>query len=497
MTLRSKRWLLSWGFAGIAGSAIAQIPAPPMPPREMRATWIATVANINWPRDPDASVETQKKELVALLDSAASFRLNGIVFQVRPAADAMYASTIEPWSPYLTGKMGRAPDPMWDPLEFAVEEAHKRGMELHAWFNPFRASLGTKWEPSDTHAIKQHPEWILRYGANRWMDPGIAAVRQRAVDVILDVTKRYDVDGIHIDDYFYPYPEKGASGTLMEFPDETSYLAYQAGGGTLDRPAWRRQNVDDTVRSIYEGIKAAKRWVKFGISPFGLWRPNHPEGMGGGLDPYEEMGADSKKWLQRGWLDYLTPQLYWPIEPAKLSFTRYYDWWLEQNTLGRHIWPGMASSRVGDDRVAGEILKQISEVRLRGRQMMPGHFHWNFDALHKDQGKLGTLTKERAYGEIAIPPPTPWLSQTQFPRPVIRAVKGSSPYRVNWTFEDERWLPLVRWWVVQTFENGKWTVKRVFRAEDREMEWPDAAQAMAVRAAGRGWELGQAGAVAR
>ncbi len=489
MDLRMLCGLMMLWMTGGGGLVEAQIPAPPLPPREMRATWIATVANINWPRDPDASVERQKAELLELLDSASAFRLNGVVLQVRPAGDALYRSTIEPWSPYLTGKMGRAPDPMWDPLEFAIEEAHKRGMELHAWFNPFRASLGTKWEPSEDHVIKQHPEWIFRYGANRWMDPGIAAVRQRAVDVILDVTKRYDVDGIHIDDYFYPYPEKGASGTLMEFPDEKSYAAYQAGGGKLDRPGWRRQNVDETVKAIYEGIKAEKRWVKFGISPFGLWRPNHPEGMGGGLDPYEQMGADSRKWLQQGWLDYLTPQLYWPIEPAKLSFTRYYDWWLEQNTLGRHIWPGMASSRVGDDRVA--------ELRLRGRQMMPGHFHWNFDALHKDQGKLGSMTKERAYGELALPPPTPWLSQMQLPKPVIRAVKGSSPARVNWVFEDERWLPLVRWWVVQTFEDGKWSVKQTFRGADHEMEWPEKARAMAVRAAGRGWELGPATAVAK
>ena len=482
---------------GAVGWVDAQIPAPPMPPREMRATWIATVANINWPRDPDASVERQQAELVELLNSAAAFRLNGIVLQVRPAGDALYRSSIEPWSPYLTGKMGRAPDPLWDPLEFAIEKAHERGMELHAWFNPYRASLGTNWEPSENHVIKQHPEWIFRYGANRWMDPGIAEVRQRAVDVILDVTRRYDVDGIHIDDYFYPYPETGASGTLMEFPDEKSYAAYQATGGQLDRPAWRRQNVDQTVKAIYEGIKKEKRWVKFGISPFGLWRPNYPEGTGGGLDPYEQMGADSRKWLQQGWLDYLTPQLYWPIEPAKLSFTTYYDWWLGQNTLGRHIWPGMASSRVGDDRVAGEILRQISELRLRGRQMMPGHFHWNFDSLHKDQGKLGSLAKERAYGEMALPPPTPWLSQTSLPKPVIREVKGSSPRRVNWTFEDERWLPLARWWVVQTFEDGKWKIARVLQAKDHEMAWPDKARALAVRAAGRGWELGPAMAVAK
>lgn len=475
-----------------SGSRAADLPDPPLPHREMRAAWIATVRNIDWPSEPGLPVAKQKAQLLALIERAAELRLNALVLQVRPAGDALYASPIEPWSPFLTGKMGAAPEPAWDPLAFAIEESHARGIELHAWFNPYRALAGDKHAPSAGHLLKKHPERTMKYGIDHWMDPGLPEVRAQTLDVMLDVTRRYDVDGIHIDDYFYPYPVKGSDGKVIPFPDDASYRRYQEAGGTLDKSHWRRDNVNTLVRELYQGIKAAKKHVKFGISPFGLWRPNVPEGTGGGLDPYEELAADSLKWLQEGWLDYLVPQLYWPIEPPKLSFTTYYDWWLQQNSLRRHIWPGMAVDRVGKDRGPGEILRQISVVRERATIMTPGHFHWNFGSLAKNTLKIADLTKSRAYQLRAIPPATPWLGQASLPAPQLDIAFRENQNHAVWSLPDPQALPQVRWWTVQTFAEGQWTLHQVLPAALAEIPWPKSAAALAVRAAGFSWELGPA-----
>ncbi|MES2736160.1 MAG: family 10 glycosylhydrolase [Verrucomicrobiota bacterium] len=470
--------------------------AVPLPARELRGSWIATVHNINWPSEPGLPAARQQEQLKRLIQSAHDHGLNCLIFQVRPAGDAMYESKLEPWSPYLSGLMSLPPSPKWDPLEFAIQEAHKLGMELHAWFNPFRALAGDKHNPSADHIRRRNPEWTVKYGRDWWMNPGIPEVRQRAVEVMLDVTRRYDVDGIHLDDYFYPYPITGADKQAIPFNDAEAFAKSQPLGGVpLSLTAWRRQNVDEVVRTTYTGIKAIKRTVKFGISPFGLWRPNHPEGTGGGLDPYEDLGADSRKWLQEGWLDYLTPQLYWTIDRPKLGFTTYYDWWLNENTLGRHIWPGMNSSKIGDDRNAGEILKQISVLRERGLRMTPGHFHWNLGALDKNLGKLGSLAKERAYNIPALPPASPWLSNVALPAPLIE--KLAEGKRLRWGFKDPRWENYSRWWVIQAQIEGKWQTVEVTFKDQHELDWPKKATAVAVRAAGKSWEIGQAGVVAR
>ncbi len=486
--LQSLKWL---GLLSAWCSA-NEISTPPTPPREMRAAWIATVRNIDWPSEPGLPVARQQSQLLGLIEKAADLRLNALVFQVRPAGDSLYASVIEPWSPFLTGKMGRAPEPVWDPLEFAIQECHARGIELHAWFNPYRALAGDKHAASAEHILKKHPQRTMKYGIDHWMDPGLPEVRAQTLAVMLDVTRRYDVDGIHIDDYFYPYPVKGANGKMTPFPDDGSYQRYVAAGGTLDKSHWRRENVDTLVRELYEGIKGIKRHVKFGISPFGLWRPNVPEGTGGGLDPYEDLSADSLKWLQQGWLDYLVPQLYWPIEPPKLSFTTYYDWWLAQNRLRRHIWPGMAVDRVGKDRGPGEILRQISVVRERVTLMTPGHFHWNFGSLAKNTLEIADLTKSRAYQMKAIPPATPWLGQDVLPAPVLNAEARNKQGWAVWSLPDAGARARVRWWTVQTFADDQWTLHQVLPANQTEILWPKGATALAVRAAGRSWELGPA-----
>jgi uncharacterized lipoprotein YddW (UPF0748 family) len=486
------RFLCLCLLAPLALPAAADINSAPPPPREMRAAWIATVRNIDWPSEPGLATAKQQQQLLTLIQKAADLRLNALVFQVRPAGDALYASELEPWSPFLTGKMGKAPEPGWDPLAFAIEECHQRGIELHAWFNPYRALAGEKFSASSTHIHSKYPDRTMKYGIDTWMDPGNPEVRAQTLAVMLDVTRRYDVDGIHIDDYFYPYPAKGKDGKMMPFPDDPSFQRYQAAGGRLDKSHWRRENVDTLVKELYQGIKASKKWVKFGISPFGLWRPNVPEGTGGGLDPYEDLSADSLKWLQQGWLDYMVPQLYWPIEPAKLSFTTYYDWWLSQNSLRRHIWPGMAVDRVGKDRGPGEILRQISVVRERGATMVPGHFHWNFGSLVKNTLEVADLTKSRAYQSLAVPPASPWLGAMELPAPRLTTLAKDSTGVAQWGMEDPRWLSHVRWWTVQTFADGKWTLHSIHPASTTEIPWPKGATAIALRAGDKTWTLSPA-----
>ncbi|HEU5397235.1 MAG TPA: family 10 glycosylhydrolase, partial [Verrucomicrobiae bacterium] len=282
---------------------------PPPVPHEFRGAWISVVAtNQDWPSKPGLSAQEQKAELVALLDRAVQLHLNAIVFQVRPACDAVYASSIEPWSACLTGIQGNAPEPYYDPLAFAVAEAHKRGLELHAWFNPFRAwHFQSKSPVAPNHISRTHPELVRRYGSQLWLDPGDPEVRNYVDRVVLDVVKRYDIDGVQFDDYFYPYPEKDVEGRPLPFPDEATWKRYGLANG-FDLADWRRQNINQFVAKVYHDIKAAKPWVKFGISPFGIWRPENPAPIRG-MDAYATLYADSRRWLASGWVDYLAPQL--------------------------------------------------------------------------------------------------------------------------------------------------------------------------------------------
>ncbi|HEY2574583.1 MAG TPA: family 10 glycosylhydrolase, partial [Verrucomicrobiaceae bacterium] len=440
---------LSWLLFSFLASA--QIPAPPSPLREFRGAWVATVGGVDFPKRPGDAPAKQQAELRSIVEKASALKLNALIFQVRPMGDAFYQSSIEPWSPYLTGAMGRAPEPMWDPLAFVIKEAHARGMELHAWFNPFRALTG-KNKAGGSHVSLEHPNWVVRYDTDLWMDPGEPGVRERGKAVMLDVLRRYDVDGIHMDDYFYPYPVK-KKGEWLEFDDERTWKKYRDAGGGLDRKAWRRENVDTFVHEVYQGIKQEKPWVRFGISPFGLWRPGYPEGTGkGALDPFDAIGADSLKWLQSGWCDYLAPQLYWPIKTANLSYTALFDWWLKENTAQRHIWPGMASERVKVDRQPSEILREISITREHAPSMPPGHIHWNFSALMKNKGTLADLVRQRAYQQVALPPDAPWLGNQVPIKPELSMREG----KAQWKLSDVRYENIMKWWFTQAYENGKW-----------------------------------------
>jgi uncharacterized lipoprotein YddW (UPF0748 family) len=439
---------------GFAGSFLPATRGDDLPElkREFRGAWVASVYNLNWPSRPGLPASQQQSELRAIFDKAAQLRLNAIVLQVRPECDAFYRSKREPWSSFLTGKMGRAPDTDDDPLEFAVREAHARGLELHAWINPFRALANSARETSATHISRTHPEWVRRYGNQLWVDPGEADAREYTLAVILDIVHRYDIDGLHIDDYFYPYPTKDRA----DFPDDAPWQRYQARGGTLNRADWRRENINQFVATMYRAVKAEKRHVKVGISPFGIWRPGVPPSIEAQLDSFNHLFADSRKWLNEGWCDYLAPQLYWSIVPAQQSFPALLEWWRGENKARRHLWPGIATDRIGPNRKAQEIESQI--VLTRTDSAAPGHIHWSFKGLARNTGGIADLLTRSVYAQPALIPASPWLGGSAPSKPSIEITGG----RIRWRAAQNS---SPRWWLVQTRSGDGWRSRVVAGGE--------------------------------
>ena len=467
--------VLLWsGLAAAGAQAVPDSLRPPEIRREFRGLWVATVRNMDWPSSSSLSVEQQQEELIALLDRASELKLNAIVFQVRPEADALYDSPYEPWSRYLTGEQGRKPDPPWDPLEFAVREAHRRGLELHAWFNPYRALDNRNAQTAPSHVTKRRPDLVVPYAQFLWMDPGLPEVRRRMTRTVVDVVKRYDIDAVHIDDYFYPYPEV-RNGVRLEFPDDKSYRAYQRGGGKLNRADWRRNNVDLLVREFYAAVKAEKSWVKVGISPFGIWRPGYPPTTTAGIDTFQELFADSKKWLNEGWLDYIAPQLYWPMQPAEQSYPVLLQWWVQENTKGRHVWPGLALYKLpisGPKRMsASDIVQEIEATRENPGAT--GHIHFNAAVLMKNVDGIADRLAT-TYAEPALVPASPWLDRNGPPRPVASAARDTSAGSIDIRFAPAQ-REQVRWWVVQSRVNDEWVIAIVPGAERRHILTGDVA----------------------
>jgi uncharacterized lipoprotein YddW (UPF0748 family) len=414
--------------------------------------------------------DEQRAELRAMLDAAAAARLNAIVLHVRLAGDALYPTTYAPWSVYLTGKSGVGPSPAYDPLAYAVEEAHARGLQLHAWFNPFRAMLpNLAGKAAASHVTRKHPEWIRRYGSQTWIDPGEPAARKFVLETFLDVVKRYDIDGIHIDDYFYPYRESRTvtrrvrgkrvrSRVDIPFPDDKTWRLY--GRGKFDdRDAWRRDNINDFVEALYKNVKAIKPAMVVGISPFGIWRPGNPPGITG-LDAFGEIYADSRKWLREGWADYVAPQLYWEVGGTQDRFRVLDAWWLTQNPFNRHIWPGLYTSHVygGSDRWSmNEIALQIAQIReaRAGSRDQPGHVHFRLGALFADNNRLA-MTLSSSYQEKAIVPAFPWLGAAVPAAPVVTLVAADGPASFTVAPGDST---KVRLWMIQTRRrNGAWSM---------------------------------------
>ncbi|MBL4850606.1 MAG: family 10 glycosylhydrolase [Planctomycetes bacterium] len=490
-------------FALLAFTGCGSLYAPtseevPAPPREFRAAWIATVHNIDWPSKPGLPVAEQQRELLVLLDRAASLGLNAVVFQVRPTCDALYASEIEPWSRYLTGRSGQAPEPFYDPLEFAVREAHLRGLELHAWFNPYRARPGDD-EPPVVPQHVSHPDSplysaIRPYGKLLLLDPGLPEVQAYSTRVIVDVAQRYDVDGIHMDDYFYPYPLERPDESVVPFPDAETFARY---GGGKSRSEWRRENVNGFVKNLTQAIHAVEPWLKVGIAPFGIWRPKHP-GSVRGMDAYEAISTDTRRWLYEGWIDYLSPQLYWGTEFPEQRFSHLIRWWEDQNPTGRHLWPGIATrwieSKRDPTRDAQEILDQIGWIRSTVPVVRPGHIHWNLGALVEDRGGIVAALGGDSYREAALVPASPWLAgEAPAALEDVDLEAEGEGLVIRWSADSKtRWVALQ----VRDAASKPWRLVGVRRAGGA---WtlPDRPAALALRPVGSSGLLGPARVLAR
>ncbi|NEB79172.1 family 10 glycosylhydrolase [Streptomyces sp. SID14478] len=334
-------------LAGItAGDAVAATGSRRRPnSKEMRGMWLATVANRDWPSRPGLTAAAQRAELIAHLDTAVRRRLNTVVFQARPTADALWPSPYEPWSDVLTGTQGE--DPGWDPLGTAVTEAHRRGLELHAWFNPYRVANHT--DPGrliPTHPARLHPDWVVPYGGKLYYNPGLPEVRRFVQDAMLDAVRKYRIDAVHFDDYFYPYPVAGQT-----FDDDAAFAAH--GGSFPDRAAWRRDNIDRLVRETARRIERVRPGVRFGISPFGVWRNKATDPKGSdtaaGVQTYDDLHADTRKWVREGWIDYICPQVYWNIGFAAADYAKLVPWWADAvRGTGVRLYVGEALYKAGD-----------------------------------------------------------------------------------------------------------------------------------------------------
>jgi uncharacterized lipoprotein YddW (UPF0748 family) len=388
------------------GGAYAQV----APKYEFRAVWVATVNNIDWPSKSGLSTEQQKKEVIDILNMHSKNGMNAIIMQIRPAADAFYKSELEPWSRYITGTQGKAPSPFYDPLQFWIEQCHQRNMEFHAWLNPFRVAQNANEPLAASHIAFKHPEWIVNYGDKLYFDPGIPQVREFVIKVVTDIVSRYDVDAIHFDDYFYPYPLK------EDFPDERSFVQDNRGFLAEQKAFWRRDNVDLIIKALAESIKKTKPWVKFGISPFGVWRNkvDDPEGSEttAGTTNYDHLYADILKWQKNGWIDYCLPQLYWQIGHQSVDFVTLSKWWAghaynRAMYVGQAVYKLEANSSIPDWKDPEQLVKQIQVIRQipsLGGSAFYSSIHFKRDLFGFDQS-----LRDKLYKFPALVPPMPWI----------------------------------------------------------------------------------------
>jgi uncharacterized lipoprotein YddW (UPF0748 family) len=449
-----------------AGKMHKTIPPSNSAQREFRAAWVATVANINWPSRPGLPVDSQKIEAIALLDFLKNHNFNAVVFQVRPQADALYQSNLEPWSYYLTGTQGKAPDPYYDPLQFWTEAAHDRGLEMHVWLNPYRSHHKSGGPVTDSSIVKRRPELMVYLKDGYWwFDPSLDETKKHSTAVVMDIVKRYDIDGVHFDDYFYPYREYNKG---EDFPDSASYAAYQSKGGKLSRGDWRRDAVNDFISNLYKEIKKEKKHVKFGLSPFGMWRPGYPEGICC-FDQYEVLYADAKLWLNNGWIDYFSPQLYWPIARPNTSFPLLLGWWRDENLKDRHLWPGI---NVGGDtsvRNVTEIMNQIMVSRGITPQSK-GVIHWSIGQVYRNQNMQKALING-PYSKGAIVPPSPWLDNTAPESPIYVGPQKLTDSTTRFTWSHNNPNDVFRWVVYYSYGNSH--MYKILDRKDRFIELSD------------------------
>ena len=379
MNLRKLILLLALFLATGVGAQIQQ--QSPYPKREFRGAWIQAV-NGQFRGIP---TEKLKQTLIDQLNSLQGAGINAIIFQVRPEADALYASQLEPWSRFLTGVQGQAPSPYWDPMQFMIDECHKRGMEFHAWINPYRVKTSLKSELSPNHLYNIHPEWFVTYNNQLFFDPALPESRRHICMVVADIVSRYDVDAIHMDDYFYPYPAKG-----MDFPDDASFARY--GGGFTNRADWRRSNVNILIQKIHETIRGLKPWVKFGISPFGIYRNEKNDPLGSktnGLQNYDDLYADVLLWARNGWVDYNIPQIYWQIGHPAADYEILVKWWAK-NTENRPLFIGQSvMNTIQNADPKNPSVNQLPRKMAleRAYQTIGGSCQWPASAVVENAGK--------------------------------------------------------------------------------------------------------------
>lgn len=431
----------------LAASACVADPSPPddsaaepipadcatdaeVPKRELRGAWLTTVRNIDWPSEPGLSAAEQRAELVEWFDLAADLRLNAVYFHVRPTADAVYASELEPWARYLTGEQGG--DPGLDPLAEAVELAHERGIELHAWFNPYRVG----WEDPDLdglvddHPVSENPDWLVVHDDQGYLDPGNPDVRDWVTRVVLDVVTRYDIDGVHFDDYFYPYPGSGA-----DFEDDASFADH--GDGFDDRDAWRRENVNQLIRAVHEGIQQTRPWVQFGVSPFGVWRNADTDPTGSdtrALSSYDALHADTRTWVQEGWIDNVIPQVYWERGRDGADYEVLVPWWAEE-VAGTDVdlYIGQAAYRAGDDGWTSDTaLSDLLDLNAEHPEVA-GDVYYSLGSLADNADAAISEVLDTHYTRPALPPPAHGGDDPPEPVADLRAERDGEAVELHWS----------------------------------------------------------------
>lgn len=414
--------------------------------REFRGVWISSVANINWPSRNNLSTDQQKNEALQMLDLLQETNFNAVILQVRPSSDALYKSDLEPWSYFLTGETGKAPNPFYDPLEFWISEAHKRGIELHIWLNPFRAHYASGTAISQNSIVKKMPEQMVKLrNGMYWLDPSDPKTQDHVSKVVADLVKRYDVDAVHFDDYFYPYKEYNGG---RDFPDNKSWELYEKSGGSLSKADWRRANVNKFVKRIYEEIKTKKKFVKFGISPFGIWKSGFPADVSG-TSQYDELFADPKLWLNEGWCDYLAPQLYWK-EDGPQRYSSLLKWWQNENIQNRHLFPGL--NTVGIKGVANRSTEIANQINTN-RQILKskGEIHWSIAGITKNPEMLATL--QNLYKEKALIPASPWLKSENLEKPFLNFQTKENSVDINWnSVQNDK----INHWILYSKYDGIW-----------------------------------------
>jgi uncharacterized lipoprotein YddW (UPF0748 family) len=409
--------------------------------REFRGAWIATVANIDWPSKPGLPAIEQQQEFIKQLETLKSVGCNAVIVQIRPVCDALYASKIEPWSHYLTGRQGEPPFPYYDPLIFMINETHKRNMEFHAWFNPFRALMDNKKNPNPAkHVTRIHKDWIVNYDGKAIIDPGIPDAREYVISVIADVVKRYDIDAVHLDDYFYPYRVP-----KQQFNDTKSFAKY---GHGEDKDEWRRENVSLFISLLNTSIKHIKPYVKLGISPFGVWRNKSKDPQGsetrGGQTTYDDLYADVLLWMQKGWVDYMMPQLYWEHNHKAAPFNVLQPWWYE-HCYQRHVYYGLGLYRMTDARSGPwtsekELLWQLHDIR--GKCPNSGYSFYSSSCFDKVKAPIKDSLQYSFNKYPALVPAMPWLDRIAPAAPVITQPITAGNTTLKWTVDNPTKEPL-------------------------------------------------------